>query len=38
MSLQQKNKDLCLENKTLSSEYEAYQMKKGTRFSYVNYV
>ena len=29
-TLQQKNKYLCLENETLSSENEAYQMKKGT--------
>ena len=30
-TLQLKNKDLCLENETLSSEYKAYQVKKGTR-------
>ena len=28
-TLQLKNKDLCLENETLSSEYDAYQAKKG---------
>ena len=28
-TLKQKNIDLCLENDTLSSEYEAYQVKKG---------
>ena len=31
-TLQQKNKDLCLENETLSSEYEAYQVKKGSNY------
>ena len=36
-TLQQKNKDLCLENETLSSENEAYQVKNGTRYFY-NYV
>ena len=34
----QKNKDLCLENETLSSEYEAYQVKKGIQDFHDNYV